>query len=76
MSTSFSPSSLVGTTIGSYRLIRVLGSGGMGTVYLAEHVRIGHQVALKLLRPEVRDRPEVAARLRAEARALGRVSHP
>jgi len=66
----------VGTTVGSYRLLSVLGSGGMGTVYLAEHVRIGRQVALKLLRPEVRDRPEVAQRLRAEARALGRVSHP
>lgn len=66
----------IGGTIGSYRLLKVLGSGGMGTVYLAEHVRIGRQVALKLLRPEVKDRRQGMQRLAAEARALGRVSHP
>ena len=45
-------SARIGSSVGSYRLLKILGSGGMGTVYLAEHARIGRQAAIKLLRPE------------------------
>jgi serine/threonine protein kinase len=62
--------------VGSYRLKGVLGRGGMGEVYLAEHVRMGQRVALKLILPEHRERPEAVQRFHNEARALAKVSHP
>jgi len=66
----------IGRVVGSYRLLRVLGTGGMGVVFLAEHVRMGRVSAIKILHPELKTRPEVAQRLQAEARAMGRLRHP
>jgi serine/threonine protein kinase len=43
----------IGTELGGYRIERVIGRGGMSVVYLAEHVRLGRRVALKLLSPEL-----------------------
>ena len=43
------PDELIGRTIGSYRITRLLGAGGMGAVYLAEHPAIGSRVAIKFL---------------------------
>jgi len=58
----------------SYSLVKLLGSGGSGQVYLGIHEPLGKQVAIKLLR---RDRDaESQDRLRAEARLLARISHP
>jgi serine/threonine-protein kinase len=66
----------IGRTVGDYELKQILGSGGMGTVFLGEHVRLLRKAAAKILRPDHKDRPEVAARLQAEARAMLRVCHP
>jgi serine/threonine protein kinase len=59
-----------------YLVVRKLGQGGMGEVYEAEHVDLGRYAALKVLHASHHDRPDLAARLRAEARILARLSHP
>ena len=59
-----------------YRITGVLGSGGMGCVYLAEHVSIQRPLALKLLHPEIGEIEEVTKRFEREAFAIGRVDHP
>ena len=59
-----------------YRLLRPLGRGGMGHVWLAEHTVLRRPVALKLVRPEFLDRPEAVERFRREVRAAGNLSHP
>src|SRR4051794_9549888 len=68
--------SLVGTTLGSYRLTAALGEGGMGKVYLGEHVVIGRKAAIKVLNGAVAGSPEVTARFFQEARAVGELRHP
>ena len=71
------PDPLVGTVLGGrYRVLRRLGSGGMGAVYEAEHEHIGRRVALKLLHAELATRREVLQRFRNEARAAGAIGHP
>ncbi len=66
-----------GTTIaGRYRVERLLGAGGMGTVYEATQLAIGRRVAIKVLRPDVADDPFVEARFQREARAASSVIHP
>jgi serine/threonine protein kinase len=59
-----------------YRLIRKLGRGGMGTVYLAEHASIPKTFAVKLLNPRYASRQEFAARFLLEAQAVSRIDHP
>jgi serine/threonine protein kinase len=56
-----------------YRLVRVAGSGGMGTVYVVEDTELRRRVALKVL--DLPD-PDVEARLRREAQVLARLEHP
>ena len=66
-----------GTVVeGRYQIIKTIGEGGMGTVYLAEHVLIKRRVALKLLRPELATDPTVVERFMNEARAAGTLGHP
>ncbi len=61
--------------IGTYEVVRALGKGGMGTVYIARDPAIDRLVAIKLLREEL-DNPELRERFAREARAAGRLRHP
>ena len=67
--------SLIGQTIGNYRVTRLLGEGGMGVVYQAEHPVIGRKVAIKLLHTWMARDQEVVARFFNEARAIHTVGH-
>jgi eukaryotic-like serine/threonine-protein kinase len=58
-----------------YRIIRKLGEGGMGAVYLAEHVVIEKKFALKVLAPELARRSDLVARFLQEARSASRIGH-
>jgi serine/threonine-protein kinase len=58
-----------------YRIIKKVGEGGMGAVYLAEHVFIEKKVALKILAPELARKPELTARFLQEAKSASRIGH-
>jgi serine/threonine protein kinase len=68
--------SLVGRQYGSYRILSLLGAGGMGEVYRAHDSKLGRDVAIKTLPPEFARDPERLARFRREARALASLNHP
>src|SRR5690349_6205965 len=59
-----------------YRLEQLLGSGGMGAVYLATHLGTERYVALKLIAPQFMPNEEFVERFKREARAAGRLRHP
>lgn len=61
---------------GCYRLTRQLGRGGMGTVYEAQHLRLGGKVAIKILSPQFANDPRFRARFKREARAASKIRHP
>jgi hypothetical protein len=62
--------------IGGYRLLRPLGSGGMGTVYEAEDTASGRRVALKLIAPDYADSSDAVERFRREGRLASTLAHP
>ncbi|TQF14614.1 serine/threonine protein kinase, partial [Myxococcus llanfairpwllgwyngyllgogerychwyrndrobwllllantysiliogogogochensis] len=64
------------TVAGRYRVLKRLGQGGMGSVYLAEQVGIGQQVAMKFLNSGLSLDPDVARRFLNEAKSYARVGHP
>jgi serine/threonine-protein kinase len=64
-----------GDQLGAYRILEVLGEGGMGKVYRAEHARLGRKVALKLLRARFNHRPDTVRRFFDEARAVNQIAH-
>ena len=68
---------LIGSTISDrYRIERLLGEGGMGAVYQAEHVLMRKRMAIKVLHPEMTRLPEVVARFEREAMAAAHIDHP
>ncbi len=67
---------MIGTTLKHYKVIRQLGSGGMGDVYVAEDTTLDRQVALKVLPPDMAADPERLARFEREAKAIAALDHP
>ena len=62
--------------LAGYRVERLLGRGGMGAVYLAEHVRLGRNVALKVLSPELAEKDDFRERFIRESRLAASIEHP
>jgi serine/threonine protein kinase len=69
------PDDLIGRAAGAYRLVKLLGAGGMGWVFLGEHPSIGSKVAIKLLHPEKAKDAQMAGRFFNEARAVNLIGH-
>jgi tetratricopeptide (TPR) repeat protein/TolB-like protein len=66
----------IGTKLGPYEILSPLGEGGMGTVYKARDSRLDRFVAIKLLRADLADRPELRERFIREARTVASLNHP
>jgi predicted Ser/Thr protein kinase len=65
-----------GSAVGPYTVVREIGHGGMGRVYLAEDTRLQRQVCLKVIRDDLAGAPQFRERLRREARLAASLSHP
>ena len=63
-----------GSMVETFQIERLVGSGGMGEVYLAVDVSLGRQVALKMIRPELLTRPTALRRFKREAQALAKIN--
>jgi len=67
---------LIGAVIGNYQIVRKLGEGGMGVVYLGQHTLLGRRAAIKVLLPTLSARPDIVNRFFNEARAVTTISDP
>jgi serine/threonine-protein kinase len=68
---------LIGSVVAdSYHIEKKLGEGGMGAVYLAEHVKMGRKSAIKVMAQSMANDPEAIARFNREAANAGRINHP
>src|SRR5580704_17989226 len=66
---------MIGTEIGSYRILEQIGQGGMGVVYKAVDTGLDRFVAMKVLNPDLSRNPELVSRFRAEAKAQANLNH-
>ena len=62
--------------IGKYEIVRPLGKGAMGQVYLAHDTMLDRDVALKVMAAQIADDPELKSRFEREARAVAKMTHP
>lgn len=67
---------MIGQTILNYQIISLLGEGGMGTVYMAEHIKLGRKVAIKVLLPHFVKNELVRSRFINEAKLMSNLHHP
>lgn len=67
---------MIGKQILNYTVEKLLGEGGMGSVYLARHVQLGRKVAIKVLNPGLVRNPQIRERFRNEAATLATLQHP
>jgi serine/threonine-protein kinase len=67
---------LTGTTLGDFQLVRRIGQGGMGQVYLARQLSLKRQVAVKILRTDLAANITALQRFQAEAEAVAQITHP
>src|SRR5947208_7116514 len=68
---------LIGTTIADrYQILELLGEGGMGRVYLAEHTRMGRRSAVKVMSPNMALSADAISRFNREAANASRINHP
>ena len=67
---------VAGEQIGPYSVVRRLGAGGMGEVYLARHRHLGRDAAVKVLLPEISMNQTMVSRFFTEARATAQLRHP
>ncbi len=61
---------------GKFRILKRIGAGGMGSVYLASEPAMGREVAIKILHPKLKGRADLVSRFRREARAMSQLRHP
>jgi len=72
----FAYDNLLGKVVqGRYEIVRRLGAGGMGVVFLARHIHLDKHFALKIISPRFLDEPEIAQRFLLEARAASKIDH-
>jgi serine/threonine protein kinase len=67
---------MIGRTLSHYRIVSQLGAGGMGVVFRGEDVRLGREVAVKVVSQDFAHDPQALQRLRSEARAASALNHP
>src|SRR5437867_1403881 len=65
-----------GSHIGRYEILAPLGAGGMGQVFRARDTRLGREVAIKIVAPDLAGDPAALAQFEREARAVAALSHP
>ena len=68
--------SMVGRQLGAYKILSLLGAGGMGEVYRAKDTRLDRTVAIKVLPAGISNKPDMRQRFEREARVISNLSHP